>query len=133
MSIYYTIEKELSKVEKILIKSGLYQKFTYQEEIKFEGSTYDPVTGSYTGQEANDEFEFNAVTLGQRSGVLEDNSYTILMDIIVMYENVEFEMRSGLEFKFDSNNDSIYNQIWNVSTFKLNPVKSAYEITLGRK
>jgi|TARA_B110000285_G_scaffold5747_1_gene6088 hypothetical protein len=125
MSINSTINKELIRIEKILSKSGLYKEFSYTDKAYSE-TTYNPITGDHDSTSASTDYTFNAVTLDQKGGSLEESSYSILMDIIVMAANVTFDMRPGLEFTLGT-------QVWNVSTYKLNPGNSAYEITLGRR
>jgi len=125
MSINSRITSELIRIEKILVKSGLYKSFSYVSET-FAETTYDPITGSHDSTSASTTYTFNGVTLATRSDELSQGSYSVLMDIIVMAANVEFELQSGLEF-------TLGDVVWNVSTFKLNPANSMYEIVLGRK
>ena len=125
MSISSTVSKELTKIENVLIKSGLYESFSYTDKT-FKETEYNPVTGTTDGSTSSIVYTFNGIPLQQRSGNLEESAYSVLMDIIVMYANVKFDMRPGLEFVYGS-------QVWHVSTFKLNPENSMYEITLGSK
>jgi hypothetical protein len=125
MSINSIISKEVIKIEKILKKSGLYKEFSYTDKTYSE-TTYNPITGDHDSTSSSTVYSFNGVALTQRSGELEEGSYNVLMDIIVMAANVTFDVRPGLEFTLGTT-------VWNVSTFKLNPENSMYEITLGRK
>ena len=126
MSISSRISKELIRVEKILKNSGLYKQFSYIERTDVETS-YNPITGDHESDSSSTTYLFNAVVLNTRSADrLEASAYSLLSDIIVMSANVEFDMRPGLEFTLGT-------QVWNVSSFTLNPENSMYEITLGRK
>lgn len=126
MSISSRISKELIRVEKILKNSGLYKQFSYVERTDVETS-YNPITGDHESDSSSTTYLFNAVVLNTRSADrLEASAYSLLSDIIVMVTNVEFDMRPGLEFTLGT-------QVWNVSSFTLNPENSMYEITLGRK
>lgn len=125
MQINSIIAKELVRLEKILTKSGLYRTFTYVEEV-YKDETYNAITGDYDSTSTSVTHEFNGVPLQNNDSVLEQSAYFTMMTIIVIASNIEFDMRSGLEFTLDG-------IVWNVSTFKLNPENSTYEISLGRK
>jgi hypothetical protein len=125
MSINSTITKELSKVEKILTKSGLYKQFTYTDKTYVE-TNYNPITGDHESTSSSTDYTFNGIPLTTRSDELQESAFSILLDVVVMASNITFEMRPGLEFVLGG-------QVWNVSTFKLNPADSVYEIVLGRK
>jgi len=126
MSISSRISSELIKVEKILKQSGLYKEFSYVERTDVETS-YNPITGDHESDSSSTTYLFNAVVVNTRSADrLEASAYSLLSDIIVMAANIEFDVRPGLEFTLGT-------QVWNISSFTLNPENSMYEITLGRK
>jgi len=126
MSISSRISSELIKVEKILKQSGLYKQFSYVERTDVETS-YNPITGDHESDSSSTTYLFNAVVVNTISADrLEASAYSLLSDIIVMAANIEFDVRPGLEFTLGT-------QVWNISSFTLNPENSMYEITLGRK
>jgi len=125
MSINSTISKELIKVDKILKNSGLYKEFSYTEK-KYTELDYNPITGDNETTSSSTSYTFNGIPLATKSDELKESAYSVLLDVIVMASNIEFEMRPGLEFDLDGT-------VWNVSTFTLNPADSVYELVLGRK
>lgn len=124
-NINSTISRELIKVEKILKNSGLYKQFTYTDKTYTE-TNYNPITGDHDSTSYSTTYTFNGVPLQTRSDELSESAYSVLLDVVVMASNITFDMRPGLEF-------TLGNVVWNVSTFKLNPADSVYEIVLGRK
>ena len=119
------IPTTLIKVDKTLIAQKLYTPATYSEVTQSASTTYDPITGTYAGTSGATVHSFNIVLLDESHGSAGDGGYNVTAQIMILPQNISFEPTIGQDFTFKG-------KCWSLSSIKLNPLDSLWEITVGR-
>ncbi len=116
-------DDQMILADKVLIEQGLYSTVTFSEKVGEE--VYDPTTGSYQGGSVIGH-SFNAVLLTESSSAIDGSGFKVTMDIVIIARNITFTPIVDQLFVINGTQ-------WQLASSKMEPQRTVYEITLGRK